>query len=55
MNTCLLCNDSVLVRISLLLYKYAPIYKCIVKDLYQRRIRIYEQHLKIHMTMIGRG
>ena len=46
MNICLFRNGSVLVRISLVPYKYVPIYMCIVKDTYFIRIRIYAQQLK---------
>ena len=52
MNTCLLRNGSVLVRISLVPYKYVPIYMCIIRDTYYIRIRIYAQQLKIHVIMI---
>ena len=46
MITCLFRSGSILVRISLVPYKYVPIYMCIVKDTYFLRIRIYAQQLK---------
>ena len=46
MNTRLFRSGSVLVRISLIPYKYVPLYMCIVKDTYYIRIRIPAQHLK---------
>ena len=45
MNTRLFRSGSVLVWISLVSYKYVPIYMCIVKDTYYIRIRIYAQQL----------
>ena len=54
MNTRLFRNGSVLVRITLVPYKYVPIYMCIVEDKYYIRIRIYGQQLKIHMILIVR-
>ena len=58
MNTCLFQeyklfrNGSVLVRISLVPYKYVPIYMFIVRDAYYARVRIYAQRLKIHVIVI---
>ena len=52
MNTRLFRNGSVLIRISLVPYKYVPIYMCIGKDTYYIRIRVYAQQLKIHVTTI---
>ena len=40
MNTRLFRSGSVLVRNSLVPYKYVPIYMCIVKDMYYVRIHI---------------
>ena len=54
MNTCLFRSGSVLVRMSLILYKYVPIYMCIGRDTYYIRIRIYAQQLKIHVIVIVR-
>ena len=54
MNTCLFRNGSVLVRISLVPYKYVPIYMGIGRDTYYKRIRIYAQQLKIHVIVIVR-
>ena len=54
MNTCLFRNGSVLVRISLVPYKYVPIYMCIGRDTFNIPIRIYAQQLKIHTMMIVR-
>ena len=54
MNTCLFRSGSVLVRISLVPYKYVPIYLCIGRDMSYIRIRIYAQQLKIHVTVIVR-
>ena len=45
-NIRLFRNGSVLVRISLVPYKYVPIYMCIVKDTYYIRTRICAQQLK---------
>ena len=45
-NIRLFRNGSVLVRISLVPYKYVPIYMCIVKDTFYIRIRICAQQLK---------
>ena len=39
-------NGSVLVRFSLVPYKYVPIYMCIVKDTYYIRNRICAQQIK---------
>ena len=47
MNTCLFRNGSLLVGISLVPYKYVPIYICIARDTYYLRFRIYAQQLKI--------
>ena len=55
MNTRLHRNGSVLVRISLVPYKYAPRYMCIVRDTYYIRIRIYAQQLKIQIIMTVRN
>ena len=52
MNICLLRNGSVIVRISLVRYKYVPINICIVRDTYYIRIRIYAQQSKINTMMI---
>ena len=49
-NIRLFRNGSVLVRISLVPYKYVPRYMCIVKDTYYVRIRICAQQLK-HMKI----
>ena len=49
-NIRLFRNGSVLVRNSLVPYKYVPIYMCIVKDTYYIRIRICAQQLK-HMKI----
>ena len=46
MNTRLLRSGSVVVGTILVPYKYVPIYMCIVKDTYYKRIRIQAQHLK---------
>ena len=54
MNTCVFRSGSVLVRISLIPYKYVPIYMCIGRDTYYIRIRIYAQQLKIHVIVIFR-
>ena len=54
MNTCLLRSGSVLVRISLVPYKYVPIYMCIGRDTYYIRIRIYAQQLKVHVIVVAR-
>ena len=45
LNNRLFRNGSVLVRISLVPYKYVPIYMCIVKDTFYIRIRICAQQL----------
>ena len=52
MNTCLFRSGSVLVRISLVPYKYVPICMCIDGDTFYIRIRIYAQQLKIHVIVI---
>ena len=54
MNTCLFRSGSVLVWISLVSYKYVPIYMFIGRDTYYTRIRIYAQQLKIHVIVIDR-
>ena len=46
MNICLFRSGSVLVWISLVPYKYVPIYMCIGRDTYFLRIRVYAQQLK---------
>ena len=46
MNTRLFRSVSVLVRISLVPYKYVPKFMCVVKDTYYIRIRIYAQQLR---------
>ena len=55
MNTRLFQSDSVLVRISLVPYKYVPTYMCFVRSTYYIRIRIHAQQLKIHVIMIVRA
>ena len=52
MNTCLFRSGSVLVWISLVPYKYVPIYMCIGWDTYYIGIRIYAQQSKIHVIVI---
>ena len=54
MDTFLFRSASVLVRISLVPYKYVPIYMCIVRDTYYFRIRIYAQQSKILVIVILR-
>ena len=54
MKTFLFRNGSVLVRISLVPYKYVPMYMCIGRDTFYIRIRIYAQQLKIHTMMVVR-
>ena len=54
MDTCLFRSASVLVRISLVPYKYVPINMCIVRDKYYIRIRIYAQQSKMHVIVIVR-
>ena len=51
MNTCLFRNGSVLVRISLVSYKYLPIYMYIGRDTYYIRIRMYAQQLKLRVII----
>ena len=46
MNTHLFRSGSVLVQISLVPYKYVPVYMCIGRDTYYIRTRIYAQKLK---------
>ena len=52
MNTRLFRSVPVLVRVSLVPYKYVPIYMCIVRDTYSIRIHIFAQQLKIHVIII---
>ena len=54
MNTCLFRSGSVLVRISLVPYKYVPIYMCIGRDTYYISIRINAQQLEIHVIVAVR-
>ena len=52
MNIRLFRSGSVLVLISLVPYKYVPIYMCIVKDTYYIRIRLYAQQLKYMIVTV---
>ena len=52
MNTRLFRSGSVLVRISLVPYKYVPIYMCIGRDASYIRIHICAQQSKIHDVII---
>ena len=52
MNTRLFRSGSLLVRITLVPYKYVPIYMCIVKDTYYVRIHIYAQQLKYMIVTV---
>ena len=54
MKTCLFRSGSVLVRISLVPYKYVPVFLCIGRDTYYIRVRICAQRLKTHVIMIDR-